>query len=150
MTEEEKRVESWVAAHFAQSASPPFSFRYGDKRSAEFIREWQFSQGTRQLDNLHTERIFIYRDPQTDLEVRCKCVLFKDFPAIEWVVRFRNNAQVDTPIIEDIQALNVVFTGQNKSNFILHHALGSSAKRNDFAPIENAPGSLLVTYRQLM
>jgi len=62
--------------------------------------------------------------------------VFLDFPAIEWVVTFKNGGTDDTPIIEDVQALDTSFTRHKGGEFILHRAEGSSATRMDFAPID--------------
>ena len=141
--EEREKVEAFLSAHFAPGAVPPFSFKYGGKSSSQFLKDWQFSQETKQLDDTKTEHLFTYTDPQTGLQVCCKCEVFLDFPAIEWVITFKNGGTDDTPIIEDVQALDTSFTRKKNGEFILHRAEGSSATRSDFAPIDNPmpPGS---------
>ncbi len=135
--EERKKIEVFLSAHFAPGAVPPFSFMYGGKPSSQFLKDWQFSQETKQLDDTKTEHLFTYTDPQTGLQVCCKCEEFLDFPAIEWVVTFKNGGTDDTPIIEDVQALDTSFTRKEGGEFILHRAEGSSRTRMDFAPIDN-------------
>jgi alpha-galactosidase len=61
---------------------------------------------------------------------------FKDFPAVEWVLKFKNENKTDTPIIANVKALDCVFKGEG--NFILHRAKGSNAQRDDFAPVEES------------
>ena len=133
---ENNYAERWLAAHFGAGAVPPFSFKYAGKPSELSIKDWEFSQQSRQLDDARTEHTYTYTDALTNLQVRVECILFKDFPAIEWVVKFKNNDKKDTPIIEDIKALDAAFAGNKKGNIVLHHALGSSATRDDFAPID--------------
>ncbi|HUV52543.1 MAG TPA: alpha-galactosidase [Dehalococcoidia bacterium] len=135
--EERKKVEAFLAAHFAPGAVPPFSFKYGGKSSSQFLKDWQFRQETKRLDDTKTEHLFTYTDPHTGLQVCCKCEVFLDFPAVEWVVTFKNGGTDDTPIIEDVQALDTRFTRKKGGEFILHRAEGSSATRMDFAPINN-------------
>ena len=36
--------------------------------------------------------------------------IYADYPAVEWIVYFQNNGDHDTPIIEDILAMDVSFT----------------------------------------
>jgi len=140
---ERKRVETFLAAYFAPDVIPPFSFIYEGKPSSQFLMDWQFSQKTKRLDDTKKEHLFTYTDPHTGLEVCCKCEVFLDFPAIEWVITFKNGGSDDTPIIGDIQALDTSFTRKRNGEFILHRAEGSSATIRDFAPIENPlpPGS---------
>lgn len=85
------------------------------------------------MDETATEHLVTYTDPQTALQVRCACVVFADHPAIEWVVAFVNGGPGDTPLLEDVQALDVELSGED---WVLHRALGSSASRSDFAPVE--------------
>ena len=40
----------------------------------------------------------------------CEAIIYADYPAVEWVVYFQNNGDRDTPIIEDILAMDVSFT----------------------------------------
>ena len=51
---------------------------------------------------------------------------------------FTNTGMADTPIIEDVQALDTTLTSGEGGEFVLHRALGSSASRMDFAPIDEA------------
>jgi len=134
--EERKKVETWVDANFAAGVLPPFSFTLGGKSSSEFIKNWQFSQETNQLVGTKTEHLLTYTDQQTGLVVRCNCEVFSDFPAVEWVVTFENRGKDETPIIENVQALNIELTRKPEGEFILHRAIGSSASRMDFAPID--------------
>jgi len=129
-------VKKWMAAHFGAGVLPPFSFIYTGKPFEQFIKDWKFSHKKKRLDNVRTEHIFTYEDTKTRLQVRCECILFKGFPAIEWMLKFKNDAKGDTPIIEDIQALDTTFTREGKGDFVLHRALGSSATRKDFAPVD--------------
>jgi alpha-galactosidase len=135
-SKEQEQVKTWMEAHFAVGALPPFSFTYGGKSSSEFLSHWQFSQETKQLDNARTEHLFTYTDPQTGLQVCCICEVFADFPAVEWVVKFFNNGADDTPIIENVQSLDTILTRKEDGEFVLHRALGSSAAKMDFAPVD--------------
>ena len=142
--QERKKVEAFFSAHFTTGVLPPFSFTYGGKSSSEFLKDWQFSQKTKRLDDKKTEHLFTYTDPQTSLKARCVCTVFSDFPAVEWLLTFENCGKVaadglrpdNTPIIENVQALDIEITRKPEGEFVLHRALGSSASRMDFAPVD--------------
>ena len=34
-------------------------------------------------------------------------MVYKNYPAVEWTVHFKNNGNADTPILENILAMNV-------------------------------------------
>ena len=133
---EQGGAESWVASNFATGVLPPFSFTYGGKSSSEFLSHWQFSQETKRVDGTKTTYLFTYADPQTDLVVLCTCEVFSDFPTVEWVVTFKNNGADNTPIIEDIQALDTMLARKEDGEFVLHRTLGSQCSKDDFAPID--------------
>src|SRR5437660_5964714 len=113
-----------IAAYFGPGILPPFSFRYDGQPSEQFIGGWEFRRESPAADGGRTEHVFSYTDPETQLQVRCECSVFKEFPAIEWVVKLRNGGQGDTPLLDDLQALDVIFTRKQKGDFVLHRALG--------------------------
>jgi alpha-galactosidase len=127
-------VEAWLDANFSRNVLPPFSFVYDGRHSSEFLRDWKFTKEKIREDGTKKEFVFTYSSPEKGLVVRCEAVVFKDFPAIEWVLKFRNDGKMDTPIIENIKALDYLFKGEGE--FVLHRALGSNAQRDDFAPVE--------------
>jgi alpha-galactosidase len=127
-------VEAWLDANFSRNVLPPFSFVYDGRHSSEFLRDWQFTKEKIREDGTEKEFVFSYSTPEKGLVVRCEAVVFKDFPAIEWVLKFRNDGETDTPIIENIKALDYLFKGEGE--FVLHRALGSNAQKDDFAPVE--------------
>ncbi|MCX5685564.1 MAG: NPCBM/NEW2 domain-containing protein, partial [Planctomycetota bacterium] len=111
------------------SNDPPFSFTYGGRPSAELLKAW------------HT---LTWTDPKTGLAVRCVGVTYDDFPTVEWTVYFKNTGAADTPILSDIQALDIQVDRPAKGDFLLHHGAGSQSNRNDYAVRETplAPGAV--------
>ena len=116
------------------TTEPPFSFKYGGKTLAELA--WQPARSTRQLDAARTEHTLRYADEPTGLEVRCVAVEYRDFPIVEWTVYFKNTGTADTPILEDILALDATFHRTGGGEFVLHHNVGSPCTPNDFQPLE--------------
>jgi alpha-galactosidase len=130
-------AQQWIERHFSKGVIPPFSFEYGGKNSASFILNWKYRSETIPSKELNEEeKLFHYTDPESGLSVSCLVTLFKDFEAIEWVLKFTNTAEKNSALIEKVAALNQVFTANGNTNFILHHAKGSNAERNDFQPID--------------
>ncbi len=134
----------WTAAKFDSAekpAQPPFSLKYGGKTLAEL--PWQPEHSTRKLDPQRTEHTLRYVDEPTGLEVRCVAIEYHDFPTVEWTVFFKNNGTADTPILEDILALDAPFHRTASGEPVLHHNVGSPCQPNDFQPLETAlkPGT---------
>lgn len=133
-------AKNFVEEHFSKGKQPPFALMYGGKSSSSFISEWKYSEQTRKLDGDRTERSCTYTDPSTGLVIRSVCTTFSDFPAVEWVVTQKNTGKVNSPLLEDIEALDADLAFAAPGNFILHRAKGSAAERSDFAPIDAVLG----------
>lgn len=126
-----------VQGYLAPQASMiPFSFLYQGKPFAEQLQGWKYRQKTKTLDASRTRRTRIWTDPATRLEVRCEAVEYQDFPTVEWTIYFKNTGKTDTPIVEQIQALDLGLDRGAQGEFLLHHWLGSQAEINDFQPME--------------
>jgi len=85
---------------------PPFSFRLGGRSSAELLKTWQVKRETKSLAEGVKVQVVTWRDPQSGLECEMEQQTFAGFPAVEWVLRFRNTGKMDTPLIEDIRPLD--------------------------------------------
>jgi hypothetical protein len=129
-------VAVWVQRNFAQGIVPPFSFTYDGSHSSQLLPNWKFSHAEKRLENGCTLHTFTWVDPKTKLEVRCETTLFPDFPAVEWVLKFKftGNGEEKSPLLEDVRAVDLKFVSDSKK-FVLHRSLGSNAQRNDFEPL---------------
>lgn len=144
-------MQSWVAANLgvgdASTPAPtasgpaagvgwPFSFAYGDRPFAELCGGWKFDHASREIDSARVEHVLTWRDPATGLVVRCAATVYRDFPVVEWTLYLENGGNADTPIIQGIQAMDARLDQVGKGDFVLHHAVGSPADGNDYAPRE--------------
>ena len=120
----------------AQAANLPYSFVYGGRPSSELLPTWTRQEQNEILDSSRTRRTVVYTDPQTGLEVRCIAVEYQDFPVVEWTLYFRNTAAADSPLLENVQALDVTWQREGDQEYLLHHAAGSQANRSDYGPRE--------------
>ena len=83
---------------------------------------------SRSLDSQRTEHTLTYTDPKTGLELRCVGVEFRDFPAVEWTLYFKNTSERDTPILSDILTLDVQFGKGAGGECVLNHSSGDVNK----------------------
>ncbi len=120
------------------SASPPFSFVYGGRPSSEFLGEWK--QTCRQTVSADcTAFDSEWTDPETGLAVKAEAKVFKDYPAVEWLLLFENRGDRDTPIIESVQAADLqLATGLTKHPLVLHQLHGDSCDRQTFQPYDTS------------
>ncbi|MCL5073034.1 MAG: alpha-galactosidase [Actinobacteria bacterium] len=124
------RVSKWIENGFLKNMI--FSFVFNGNDSKKFLGTWDLDKKTEKLDNIRTKKIFTFNDPKTNLEVCCETVEYSNFPAVEWVIYFKNTGNADTPIIEDILALDTIFSSRGEYN--VHYINGCSSTAKDFAP----------------
>jgi alpha-galactosidase len=137
-SEEIAQAGEWFAARFTpdQGAVRPFSFVYDGKESATLLSKWKLEGTSRNLDANRTERTLVYTDPQTGLVLRCVALEYHDFPMVEWTLWFKNAGSENTPILENIQALDTQIERGESGEFLLHHNRGSVAAKGDYEPFE--------------
>jgi alpha-galactosidase len=120
-------------------AEPFFSFNYDSKPSKEFLKTWKFERASRPLDDNRVEHTLTYTDPKTGLQVRCIGVEYRDYPTVEWTVYFKNTGSQDTPILSDIQAVDLSLRRTPlpwAPEFRLYHQTGSPCLPSDYEPFE--------------
>ncbi len=113
----------------------PFSFDYDGKPSTELLAEWNVDRAERKLDDRRTERVAVYTDPKTGLEVRCEAIVYHDYPTVEWTVYFNNRGSQATPILANIQGIDTMFTRGQSGEFTLHYQEGSTASPSEYQPL---------------
>jgi alpha-galactosidase len=125
----------WMQRHFAKGQLPPFSFVYDGKKSDEFITRWRYQ--SQKLSATPGREVYLhtYAESGNGLVVKCEVTVFKDFPAVEWVLKFENTSGRNTPLIEKAKVIDHTFNTAS-GRFILHHSRGSDARRNDFEPMD--------------
>ena len=117
-------------------AGPPFSFTYGGKPSAELLATWKRTTGSRDLSD-RVEYEVAWTDENTGLRVTATVGCFKRYPAVDWVLHFENRGGGDTPVLADIQALDVqVRTGNSKRAAVLHGLTGDVCGEQSFVPFD--------------
>lgn len=115
-------------------AIPAFSFRIGGMPSAEFLHSWRRTSSSEVAPGGTIEH-FRWSDPQTGLTVTAHLRRFDDFPALDWVLELENKGEVDTLVIEEILPLDLGLPLAAKERLRLHHANGSSCRKDDFMPL---------------
>jgi alpha-galactosidase len=116
---------------------PPFSFTYGGENSAALLGSWKLERSSTKFDQGRKQHFLAYTDPKTGLVVRCVGVEYLDYPTVEWTLYFKNTGSKETPLIENIRALDTQFKRGQDSEFLLHHSLGSSCRIDDYKPLES-------------
>jgi alpha-galactosidase len=121
------------------TAAPPFSFTFAGKPSTGFLKTWTLRRECRAIDDCRTEHALTYTEPGGGLVVRCVAIAYHDFPTIEWTLHFKNSGTRNSPVLADIQALDLALARfpwptSEMAEFRLHHQTGSPCQPNDYEP----------------
>jgi alpha-galactosidase len=123
-----------IADFGSRSSTPPFSFNFDGKPFLDLVKSWQVAHHSRQIDVQRMEHTVEFTDPQSGLGVRCVGVEYLDFPTIEWTIYFKNNGMTDTPIIENIQALDLPVRRGSGAEFIVNRVLDNRLMATKLPP----------------
>ncbi|MGO8929370.1 MAG: NPCBM/NEW2 domain-containing protein [Limisphaerales bacterium] len=114
----------------------PFSFRYGGAASATFLGQWRRDAETKDTPTRTVQEVS-WTDPNTSLRLSATVAAFKRYPAVEWVLQFENLGPQDTPLLQDVQALDVQLrTGYSRKPVQLQHLVGDVCGERSFLPLE--------------
>ncbi|MBN2328549.1 MAG: alpha-galactosidase [Candidatus Omnitrophica bacterium] len=125
---------TWASRYDIDKAAPPFSFVYDGRPSGELLKDWTFEADHERLDETRISHALMWTDPKTGLKVRWEGLEYTDFESIEWTLYLQNTGEAETPIIQNIDALDVEVHRGRGSEYTLHHWKGTEVKAGDYAP----------------
>lgn len=123
-------------------AEPKFSFTYGGEQFHGLPEKWKRQRQSCKLDSNRTAQTVTAVDQKTGLRVRIEGIEYRDFPVVEWTVWFKNTGTTNTPVLADIQALDVNWVRGNDGEFVLNGIKGDWTTADSYEPYQTvlAPG----------
>jgi len=126
----------------------PFSFLFDGKPCGELLATWKKESTRKQIDPDRALTTTTWTDAASGLAVTCEMTRFGDFPAVEWLLRFRNVGDKPTPIIENVQAMDLELEPPpaGEADFVVHRTNGAPSNPTDFevSQVPLRPGGALV------
>ena len=131
------RMTAWRQAHFtAQPGQVPFSFLLDGRPASQAMVSWVVVDSGEDHEPGRTRRTLTWRDPATGLQVRCVVVEYEDYPTVEWTVFLRHDGAADSPVIEDLQAVDArLDVAPIDGGVRLHHGRGGYAEASAYQPL---------------
>jgi alpha-galactosidase len=114
----------------------PFSFVYGGKHSSEFINSWRREAKDEKIGDTTSRRTLILTDPTTRLEVRAACLMYRDTAGSDWTVYFTNKGDRNSPVIEQVKAVDASVSLGAATNVVLHRLNGAPCAVDDWMPFD--------------
>ncbi len=114
----------------------PFSFTYDGQSSDALLPAWSFSSGSTNSGDGVTLSWRTWTDAATGFRALWESRSHAGFPDCEWMFYFENTGSRDTPIIENIQALDLTLSAPltHDTPYRLHRTKGAPADPTDFEP----------------
>lgn len=84
----------------------PFSFVYDSRPSDTLLVQWPVRYKKKALNHHRAGHTLIWVQPGTSLEVWCEAIEHAEFPVAELTLHFKNNGPRNTPVLENIRALD--------------------------------------------
>jgi alpha-galactosidase len=129
-------AQAWAKEYLysLNTAKLPFSFVYDGKPSTDFLSTWKMVSQKKELDPNRRRCTTVYNHPDDPLEIRCEVIEYRDFPTVEWTLYFKNTGSTDTPILENIQSLNIAMDRAGTDEYLLHYFNGGGGAPSDYQP----------------
>ncbi len=113
----------------------PFSFMYGDVHSDQLLPGWEYRETTTELEDNREQTVKTWTDSKTGLRMEWQITCFSDFPAVEWILHFQNTGSSNTPILADIQSLDLYCQEpwiDSSTQYRLYKTNGAPSNPTDF------------------
>ena len=122
------------AASFSMNTAIPFSFEYGGVHSSELLPKWTFE--AKEIDQFNS--VYTWTDPRTGLKVTAQVRRFERFAGADWVLHFENTGTRNTPLIENIKAIDMGFAmGAARTPVVIHTLNGDTFNKDAWLPVEH-------------
>ncbi len=131
---EAEAAHAFCAEHFSKDGAVPFSFGWNGRPFEAALPTWQREATESRTASGDKARTLRCIDPASGLHVRLEAVEYDGLPVVEWVVHLRNTGSRDTPIIDQLQAMDVVLPCPEACT--VAYSLGALCSVDDFAPVE--------------
>jgi len=129
------RRDAWLKQQLlTQGAKLPFSFTVGGVDGATLLAAWPRHEVCAVLDEHRRQYSFVWNEPDGALQVRCEAVVYDDFPTAEWTVYWKNIGVTATPLLADLQGMDITVTRELETEFLLHYADGDLTAPASFQP----------------
>ncbi len=110
----------------------PFSFVF-DQRDSRDIFPLNTAECTYDVwRNGQRNSTLTWRSPATGLACMMELTQYENFPALEWVLHFRNDGAAEAPVLRDVFAMDIRWPGDSSAVPVLHRSRGSDCKIDDF------------------
>lgn len=123
-------------------AGLPFSFVYGGRQSSEFIRSWKSQVKDEQPGEGIRRRTLTLTDRETGLEVKAVATIYTDTAGVDWTIYFTNTGDKDTPVLEQVKAVDLPVALSISGDPVLHRLHGTTScsafTLDDFQPYDDA------------
>ncbi len=135
-SQEHKAFDQWFQNAFVkQNSVAPFSFSYDGISSYGFLSDWKKTISSRPLDAQRKSYSIHYEDPDGPLAVTVEAMVYRRFPAVDWVVTLTNRSSQSTAFLDSIRSLDMTWQPRDGAKFVVHPSMGDYNSADSFRPL---------------
>jgi alpha-galactosidase len=123
---------------------PPFSFVYHSQPSSTLLPAWTRVETDIILDTNRTQHVLTWTNAGIGLQVRSVVTEYNDYPEVEWTVFLTNAGVINTPVVQNIQGLDVIFSRTNGPEYVLNGNQGDFTTADSYEPFQITLGPNVV------
>ncbi len=135
--EEMAQKNAWVQQNLLTATNlPPFSFTYHTLPSSTLLPFWTRVETSTVLDANRTLHVITWTNVGIALQVKCVAVEYNDYPEVEWTVYLKNIGAINTPVVQNIEGLDTIFSRTNGPEFVLNGNKGDFTTADSYQPFQ--------------
>jgi alpha-galactosidase len=129
--------EQWVRENLLNpEGAPSFSFTYDSQASSSLLSSWTRSETDSTLDGNRARHVLTWTNAGSDLQIKCVAVEYADFPVVEWTVYLKDIGDKSTPILQDIEGLDIHLSRKDGPEFVLNGNHGNVCAKDSYEPYQ--------------
>jgi alpha-galactosidase len=128
--------QRWAERAFGSETALLFSFVYNGRPLADLVGKWRREVTQYKVDPTTDHITLSLTDPDTRLEVRAECRVYRDTAGVDWTLHVTNRGSQDSPVLEQLRALDTLLPIAAQAPVVLHRLNGSLCAADDWLPFD--------------
>ncbi len=124
----------WTGRLFSNPGNLPISFRYDGQPVNGIPELWNPVVSKNGIDANIDQIVFNGFDAQTGLTIKVECLVYRDYPVVEWTAYLSNQGAQPSPILSDFLGLSASFEVASPGRVI--HCNGDFYNADGYTPQE--------------
>lgn len=128
--------KSWIKSHLTiNKGQLPFSFICGNENAAALLAKMSCKTVSKTLSKRSKEQTITWTGAK-GLKITLKCIIYEDYPALEWTLYLKNEGTTKSPVISALHAIDTEFRCTEEQPYTLHTNEGDYCAATSYRPTD--------------